>query len=103
MMTELSINNVKWRWFSVLKIVAAWGALIATVVNIIITLVIYYFYPYPYYVTSPPSAPRWMISFRIWTWLVGLIASLVSLPKWQSWVSQLTLILLFFFVVFTAD
>ena len=69
----------------------------------IVTMVIFFQYPYAYYVPSPPAAPRWMFSWRNWSLIGAVIASLISLPKWQSLVALPTVILLGFFAIITAD
>ena len=91
------------RWVSIIRLGAAWVALGAAGSLFLVTMVIFYKYPYAYYVPSPPAAPRWMFSWRNGSLLLGLIASLISLPKWQSLVALPAVILLFFFMIVTAD
>jgi len=83
--------------------IAAWAALAAVISTLISTLIIRYKYPYAYYVPSPPAAPIWMGRWQVGGMLIGLIASLLSLPKWQSIVALPSLIFLFLFAVYTAD
>ena len=90
-------------WFSITRRVAAWIALGAAGTLFIVTMVIFFEYPYAYYVPSPPAAPRWMFSWRNWSQIVAVIASLISLPKWQSLVALPATVLLFFFAIITAD
>ena len=90
-------------WVSVARSIAAWVALAAVANFLMVTLVIFYKYPYAYYVPSPPAAPRWMISWRNWSFVLGLVTSLISLPKWQSLIALPLVLLLTFFNIITAD
>src|SRR5581483_2376981 len=83
--------------------ILAWLALAAAINALIATLIIYYQYPYAYYVPSPPAAPVWMDRWQVGSMLVGFVTSLISLPKWQSLVALPSVLLLFFFAVYTAD
>jgi len=91
------------RLVAVIRQISAWVALGASVSLLVVIAVIYFKYPYPYYVPSPPAAPRWMIGWRNWSLVSGFVASLLSLPKWQSLVALPATVLLFFFSVYTAD
>lgn|GEM_PF-2587138 len=91
------------RWVSSGRYIIAWISLAAAASLLVVTLVIDSRYPYPYYVPSPPAAPRWMFSWRNWSLVLGVIASVLSLPKWQSLVALTILILLFVFIVISAD
>ena len=78
----------------------AWTSLAAAASLFIVTAIVDWKYPYAYYVPSPPAAPRSMLSWRNWSLAVGIIASLVSVPKWQSLVALTVVILLFAFIVY---
>ena len=80
--------------------IAGWGAIVATISLLILTVLIYEKYPYPYYAPSPPAAPRWIMSWRNVSFVIAIVAALISLPKWQSVVALLaSIVSLLFYVV----
>lgn len=90
-------------WVSTIRRFAGWISLTASGSLFIVIMVMFWKYPYAYYVPSPPAAPRWMLSWRNYSLLVGFISSLIALPKWQSLVALPAVILLFIFSVITSD
>jgi hypothetical protein len=64
------------------RTLAAWVALVAALSVVIVTTIIYYKYPYAHYVPSPPAMPRWVLIWRNWSIVTGLVLGLLSLPKW---------------------
>jgi hypothetical protein len=97
-----SISPV-WRGIQGARKLAAWVSLAAAVSVAIAIAIIYYKYPYAYYVPSPPAMPRWVLIWRNGSIVTGLVASLVSLPKWQSLVAIPSIIFLVIFGMATSD
>lgn len=91
-----------WRGLMATRTLAAWIALAAAVSLAIVIAIIYYKYPYANYVPSPPNKPLWMVTWRNVSILTGLIAGLLSLPKWQSLVAILAVVLLVVFGMMTS-